>query len=655
MVLAQVPQKFNYQAVARDAAGSPLVNASIAIKLDIRNLSAPGVILYTERHDVITNSLGLFSIQVGTGTVIGGTFNTIDWGNGDKYLETSLDPDGATAGYSFVYMGTTQLLSVPYALMAKDSKNGWSLKGNAATDSLTDFLGTTDFRPLKFRVNNLPAGEINSPRNNLFLGVQSGFTNSGYNNIALGNKALFSNTGGHENVAIGLNALYSNTSGVENIAIGNGTLYTANEFGGNVAIGYSSLHLNTGYGNVALGSASMYHNTEGVYNIAMGFQSLFNNTTGNGNVAIGFQSQHGSPGGASNISMGSNSLFNNNSGAMNIAIGAGSLYTNTTSDANIGIGVQALYNTNAGYFNVASGYRAMYNNTDGASNNAYGYEALFNNTLGYHNNAMGYFAMHANQTGTQNIAIGSFAMNTNVGGSQNIALGFNAMWANSSGSDNTVVGVYALNTNSISSRNTAVGRNSGGTYDNGNYCTFLGAYAGANAPAFMNSSVIGDGAEFTASNMIRIGDGGVSVIGGAVGWSNLSDKRLKKNIKDADLGLSFILNLRPVTYEMDYKTDKAGANGHLGKVYTGFIAQEVEETLNQLGVEFSGLCKPQNEKDFYSLRYAEFVVPLVNAVKEQQKTINSQQQEIDKLRQGLALQQQLLEKLSEKILGAEMK
>ena len=89
----------------------------------------------------------------------------------------------------------------------------------------------------------------------------------------------------------------------------------------------------------------------------------------------------------------------------------------------------------------------------------------------------------------------------------------------------------------------------------------------------------------------------------------------RSNVKDYSLGLNFINALRPVSYIYN--------NNDNGIVYNGFIAQEVEQTLKKLGMEFSGLCKPQNENDHYSLRYAEFTVPLVKAVQEQQKIIDS--------------------------------
>jgi len=113
---AQAPESLNYQAVARNAAGSPLINSSVAVRISIHDGNATGTVVYSERDAATTNSFGLFSCAIGTGNVISGTFAGIDWANGTKFMQVELDPTG---GSSYTDMGTTQLLSVPYALHAK--------------------------------------------------------------------------------------------------------------------------------------------------------------------------------------------------------------------------------------------------------------------------------------------------------------------------------------------------------------------------------------------------------------------------------------------------------------------------------------------------------------------------------------------------------
>ncbi|NJL59696.1 MAG: tail fiber domain-containing protein [Desulfobacteraceae bacterium] len=87
------------------------------------------------------------------------------------------------------------------------------------------------------------------------------------------------------------------------------------------------------------------------------------------------------------------------------------------------------------------------------------------------------------------------------------------------------------------------------------------------------------------------------------------------------------MKLQPVTYQLK--------EGDTATVHDGFIAQDVEAAMNELGITFSGLNRPQNENDHYSLAYSTFVVPLVNAVKEQQATIEQQASEIASLKERL--------------------
>lgn len=115
---AQSPQMFNYQAVVRNSAGTILANQHVSIQATILAGSPGGQILYKERHNVQTNAYGLANLKIGNGTVVSGTFGTINWQSGSKYLEISIDINNGT---NYTVMGTSQLLSVPYALYAETS------------------------------------------------------------------------------------------------------------------------------------------------------------------------------------------------------------------------------------------------------------------------------------------------------------------------------------------------------------------------------------------------------------------------------------------------------------------------------------------------------------------------------------------------------
>ncbi len=116
-LFAQAPDLFNYQGVARNASGQALSGQAIKLRLVMRQGSSTGSVLYTEDHSVTTNTYGLYNVKVGDGTPISNTFSNIDWSNGDKYLQVRIDPNG---GSTFTDVGRTQLLSVPFALYAKE-------------------------------------------------------------------------------------------------------------------------------------------------------------------------------------------------------------------------------------------------------------------------------------------------------------------------------------------------------------------------------------------------------------------------------------------------------------------------------------------------------------------------------------------------------
>ena len=119
---AQVPQKINYQAVARDGAGNIMATHNVSIRFTIHDISPTGAIVYQEtRSGIQTNQFGLFTCAIGAGTVVSGTFSAINWGTGDKFLQVELDP---AAGTNYTVSGASQLLSVPYALYAANGVPG---------------------------------------------------------------------------------------------------------------------------------------------------------------------------------------------------------------------------------------------------------------------------------------------------------------------------------------------------------------------------------------------------------------------------------------------------------------------------------------------------------------------------------------------------
>jgi len=119
---AQAPQGINYQGVARDLEGQPLSQKEISVRISILNGSADGEVEYDEIHEIRTNSFGLFSLVIGKGLPGTGSFNFIGWTSGNKWLQVELDENG---GRNFKLMGSQQFMSVPYALYAERSGNGY--------------------------------------------------------------------------------------------------------------------------------------------------------------------------------------------------------------------------------------------------------------------------------------------------------------------------------------------------------------------------------------------------------------------------------------------------------------------------------------------------------------------------------------------------
>lgn len=128
-VKAQAPHLFNYQGIARDVNGNPYGNHTITLKLSILPTADASEVEYQETQIVRTNEFGLYSLQIGAGTVVKGKMNTVKWETGNKYIKVSIDPNGGT---NFMDAGTNQLLSVPYAIYA-DKAGIANTEGNDKT------------------------------------------------------------------------------------------------------------------------------------------------------------------------------------------------------------------------------------------------------------------------------------------------------------------------------------------------------------------------------------------------------------------------------------------------------------------------------------------------------------------------------------------
>ncbi len=587
-------------------------NGSNKLYIENRNANADNALIYGEFGTDNTNTGNILrtnsQFQIGNPALTGYAFPITD-GTTGQVLQTN--GSGAIAWANPLTLGT-------------DDQNltGATLTGTTLQITIENGNATSvDLAPLQDggaqKINDLLDGKSDNDGtqdgSSVFLGV-----NAGLNDDATDNR----------NIGVGYQSLFMNTSGMYN-----------------TATGYMALAYNTtGNGNVAIGSFSLLSCLASNWNTAIGSEALYSNSSGNSNVAVGNKSLYSNTGGIENTAIGSNSLFSNTTGFSNTANGYQALYYNTTGSGNTANGYQALYSNTTGVDNTANGYQALYYNTTGYNNNANGYKSLFSNTTGAANTANGISALYSNTIGNANTANGVFALPLNTIGSYNTATGYAALRFNTTGSYNTATGINALYSNTTGYNNTAIG------------------YAASYGGNYNNSSSLGYNTVVSGSNMARIGNTAVSSIGGYANWSNVSDKRFKTNVKENVPGINFIKKLRPVTYNLDMealarfnKTPdslrlKDAERLKAKETQIGFIAQEVETAANEIGFNFHGVEKPKNPQSHYGLRYAEFVVPLVKAVQEQQIIIETLKEdakikdnEIKELRKELNQQKKNIE------------
>jgi hypothetical protein len=138
ITLSTQAQFINYQGVARDNAGNILINQPIALRLSVLSGSAVGTAVYVETHATTTDGYGLFTLQIGQGTVVTGVFNDIAWSSSSFFLKVEIDPTGGT---NYGLAGTTQFAAVPYSLHAKTADNGFSGNYNDLTNQPVLFDG----------------------------------------------------------------------------------------------------------------------------------------------------------------------------------------------------------------------------------------------------------------------------------------------------------------------------------------------------------------------------------------------------------------------------------------------------------------------------------------------------------------------------------
>lgn len=396
VVIAQAPAGINYQAIARDDDGDILANRNISIRFTITDGSA-GMVQYVERHAVTTNQFGLVTVIIGTGTQTSGEFEDITWAIISPWLRVEMDPNG---GNQFVILGSSQLMSVPYALYAASSPSSGGL-GNGSAPGNTPYWNGSSWIVNSSNIYN-NGGDVgintSAPVGKLHV--------KGSENIT---QLIVDGGPGQSNN----NPLFKlrRTNGLDLMWIHSNDPST-------VFIGVEAGLNNEGTDNTGIGSGALRANTTGSLNTAIGLNSLYLNTTGSNNTAIGIDA-----------------MLNNLAGENNVAIGNFAMNTNLEGDQNAAIGVNALKANTTGLRNTASGANAMQKNTSGVGNTALGFEALADNTtgifrtgIGMNSNSAG--AIFNNNTGIGYNAVCSASNQVRIGNSEVTSIGGFVDWTN---------------------------------------------------------------------------------------------------------------------------------------------------------------------------------------------------------------------------------
>jgi hypothetical protein len=590
-IQAQVPQSFKYQAVVRNAEGLPLADKTVSLRFSLLQGSADGVTVYQEIQTINSNSNGVVDVRIGEGIVMSFlSFSSIDWSTGNYFLKTEIDLE---AGTNFTLLGTSPLLSVPYARFAERSTN------------IIQPLNVNETDPVLFQVRDRagnPVFVVYEDGVEVLLpevtgkGGRGGFVVGGRSAQKGASSDIFRVNG--DSARIYLNPVIGK-GGKGGFAVGGRTTG---------AKGSDEEYLDITPLNSFIGLGTGKSNTEGRFNSFIGYQSGYSNTIGSYNTHLGWLSGYSNVNGSQNVFIGSQCGYSNKDGMSNVMIGVGSGYMNTEGTSNVFLGHSAGFYNTKGSANVFIGDMAAINSREGHSNVIIGNGAGYYNIYGSENIFLGHYAGLVDTIGNANVILGGWSGYNLVSGSQNVFIGFRAgfhetnishrLYIDNIGLDSSEVLVYGEFDNRVFRVNGNMGINTQGKNGNG---------LRVELPAGQ-----------TETDALWIHGSGMAFEGS---WQTSSDARLKKEIQSLQIDPLKILQLRPVEFE--WKNPKASVQGP----QLGFIAQEVEELFPEM-VE-------TDASGYKSIDYSKFSVLLISFVKEQNKTIESQQNQLNTQKQEL--------------------
>ena len=520
------------------------------------------------------------------------------------------------------------------------------------------------------QINDLVDGKSDATGSSIFIGSDAGSMDDGTNNIniGIGFESLMSTVNGVTNVGVGYQSLQSLGTGSGNTAIGHRTMRLAAGGSSNVALGPVALENNfSGSDNVALGTAALRSNTSGAYNTAIGSVSLFNNTSGDSNISIGRASMNVNEDGSNNIAFGNYAGYFVE-GDDNIFIGENAGGLGNGSGAHVKSG-SVFIGSNAGATEIASN-RLYIENSNSTAPLIYG---EFDNDLVAINGNLGIgtqvptVPLHIIEEGTSNVqtivaGLGSntsnrpvlqFSETANMGLSEGMSLEYNGTGA--AGANRMVInniggsplfefrngGDLTLTNGDIIVRGAATDREIKLDDDAGNSDRALMRQTGT------QDIYVGDIDDNAGDLYLRAGGSdeisilaGTGFVGintltpaytlevngsaakpGGGSWTNVSDRRLKKNIQAYTRGLKTLLQIDPISYQYN---DSSGFDTQ--KTHVGVIAQDLQKTAPSMVTSY------QKEKiEYLAVNNSEMTYLLINAIKEQQAEIAALKEAITQL------------------------
>ena len=514
LATAQVPNGFNYQAVARDSDGNLIVNKDIVVTAGIVSGPVPGFLIWEEMHEVRTNDLGYFSIvlcgddQLRTGGTVDHV-EEIPWISGNLSLSLKVN-----AGDGAVDLGDTPLHAVPYSMVSASlaqntaantleiQANEYTLPGEALfivrrqdgypvfgvfEDGVRVFTDTLDTgKGIKggFAVGGYSTGSkgigqtymaVTADSTRIYVndlpdkGIKGGFAVGGYQ--------TGKGTGPQDYLRVTQDSTRVYVNEKPNKGVKGGFAVGGYQTGSK---GENGRFMSLEKENYFIGHNSGIAVTTGVYNSVMGYESGLNITTGNSNAYLGYQSGYSNDVGSGNLFLGYQTGYANTFGNYNTFLGYQSGFANDDGRSNTYLGSFTGYSNAGGNYNTFVGDSTGYHNTYGSNNTFLGTKVGLNNTIGSDNVFIGNNSGYLNKSGWANVFIGLNSGFMNDSSGRNVFIGTASGFSNIGGWDNIYIGTEAGHDNMDGAGNVFLGYGAGLRNEHGVRNIFIGNNAGVN-------------------------------------------------------------------------------------------------------------------------------------------------------------------------------